>query len=150
MTSVAPPPRPDAELRGLDVGAALTRAISGGPAQRRMLFSDAALAASWQLQGLGIGPYPVRFLADFVRARPPSAVSTDPQSATGVLTGRERETLALLARGRSNAEIASALVVSEHTVKTHVGHVLAKLGVADRTAAVERGRELRLLSAGRT
>lgn len=51
------------------------------------------------------------------------------------LTAREREVLELIARGRSNKRIALELGISEKTVKTHVGHVLAKLGVADRTQA---------------
>jgi DNA-binding NarL/FixJ family response regulator len=51
------------------------------------------------------------------------------------LTGREREVLAELAKGRSNREISRALHVSEKTVKAHVSSVLAKLGVQDRTQA---------------
>ena len=56
------------------------------------------------------------------------------------LTAREQEVLALIARGYSNKRIARELGIAEKTVKTHVGHVLAKLGVTDRTqAAVARG-----------
>jgi two-component system, NarL family, response regulator LiaR len=51
------------------------------------------------------------------------------------LTGREREVLKLIAQGRSNKRIAFELGISEKTVKTHVGHVLAKLDVTDRTQA---------------
>jgi DNA-binding NarL/FixJ family response regulator len=51
------------------------------------------------------------------------------------LTPRELDVLRLIARGRSNKRIALALGISEKTVKTHVGHLLAKLGVTDRTQA---------------
>ena len=56
-------------------------------------------------------------------------------AADQALTRREREVLELIARGRSNKRIAFELGISEKTVKTHVGHVLAKLGVSDRTQA---------------
>jgi len=62
-------------------------------------------------------------------AQPRGAAAPEP------LTPREREVLALVARGFANKRIARELGIAEKTVKTHVGHVLAKLGVADRTQA---------------
>ena len=64
-----------------------------------------------------------------------SIADRDQVAGAESLTPREREVLRLIARGRSNKLIARELGIAEKTVKTHVGHVLAKLGVTDRTQA---------------
>jgi len=85
-----------------------------------------------------------RLIETFVEAgtRPP------PPAQLNDLTEREREVLALIARGMSNAEIARELVVSGTTVKTHVARVLSKLGVRDRVQAVVLAYEAGVVTPG--
>jgi DNA-binding NarL/FixJ family response regulator len=81
-----------------------------------------------------LAPTVTRRLIEAFARRPPEAAPSPARLAS--LTAREREVLVLLARGGSNTEIAGALFVSEATVKTHVGNLLAKLGLRDRVQAV--------------
>ena len=91
-----------------------------------------------------IAPEVTRSLIEaFVRAPDPAA--PPPESLHEVLSRREIEVMTLLARGLSNAEIAEALVISEATAKTHVGHILAKLNLRDRAQAIVLAYESRLV-----
>jgi LuxR family transcriptional regulator, maltose regulon positive regulatory protein len=74
-----------------------------------------------------------------------AAATAGPATLEEPLTEREREVLRLIAAGQSNAEIAKSLVIALSTVKTHTNTIFGKLGVASRTQAIARARELRLI-----
>jgi DNA-binding NarL/FixJ family response regulator len=84
-----------------------------------------------------------RLIEEFARRAPSS-----PPPALDELTARETEVLRLVARGMANGEISRHLVVSEHTVKTHVARILMKLGLRDRTQAVVLAYESGLVRPG--
>jgi ATP/maltotriose-dependent transcriptional regulator MalT len=124
------------------------RFVDEGPALRVML--EAARSS-------GVEPdYVARLLAAFVERPPETAEraalaprltipSTSGASLAEPLSERERQVLRLISEGKSNAEVARALVIAVSTVKTHTNSIFGKLGVTSRTQAIARARELQLL-----
>ena len=93
-----------------------------------------------------VAPSTTRRLLDHFAALPDPTARAGVDGRLDLLTEREREVLTLVARGRSNSEIAADLVVAETTVKTHVGRILAKTGSRDRVQLVVLGYESGLVS----
>jgi DNA-binding NarL/FixJ family response regulator len=94
-----------------------------------------------------VAPRILKRLLDRFAVTLPDLSTTRPRPLDA-LTERERQVLVQIARGLSNAEIARALTVSETTIKTHVGHVLTKLGLRDRVQAVVLAYESGLVRPG--
>jgi LuxR family maltose regulon positive regulatory protein len=84
-------------------------------------------------------------IVDQLRGAFPASASREPGLPASELTASERRVLGLLPTNLTRAEIADALGVSIHTVNTHIRNLYAKLGVSDRSAAVQVARERRLL-----
>ncbi|MCT9870334.1 response regulator [Paenarthrobacter aurescens] len=97
-----------------------------------------------------IAPSTTRRLLDHVAPllRTQNAGQSEHAAAVERLTAREREVFQLIAQGQSNPEIAAGLFLSEATVKTHVGHILAKLGARDRVQVVVIAYETGVVAPG--
>jgi DNA-binding NarL/FixJ family response regulator len=95
-----------------------------------------------------LAPAVTRAVIEEFARQPPPAAAVEPPAAVAELTPREQEVLALLVRGLSNPEICEQLVISEATAKTHVAHILQKLGLRDRVQAVIYAYESGLVAPG--
>ena len=112
------------------------------------------LVAAQRTGEAAVSGIPIAYLGRLARAfaQDPAATGPRDQAGTVIVAGlveplshRELEVLRLLASGKPNQQIAEELVVALNTVKKHVGHILSKLGAANRTEATARARELGLL-----
>ncbi|GGO63855.1 response regulator [Nonomuraea cavernae] len=95
-----------------------------------------------------LAPSATRLLVSHFVAHQPSRPAQAPDRRAGLLSRREREVLAEIAIGLSNAEIAARMFLSEGTVRTHISHILAKLGLRDRVQAVIFAYENGLIKPG--
>jgi non-specific serine/threonine protein kinase len=148
----------DRATRLLGAADALRRAVGGNlpaaereagesalTAARRVLGAEAA-AAAWR-EGALLGPKAAIDLASIpVQSGRPAPAPAARGQERGLLSAREREVLALVAEGKSNREIAEALIVSENTAKYHVAQLFNKLGTNSRAEAVARAVALGLLA----
>ena len=112
-----------------------------GADQSEIVRAVAAVADGEAIFGPSVA---ARIIEFFAADRPPAT----PAVVFGELTAREHEVLALIAAGRSNSDVAAALVLSPKTVRNHVSNIFTKLHVADRSAAIVRAREAGLGTRG--
>lgn len=138
----------DVRMPGLD-GISATGRISALPAPPKVIvlttfqldeyvFGAVRLVAAGEAM---LSPSVTRTLIERFGADQDQARRAAAQEAVRALTGREREVAAEVARGRSNAEIAACLYMSEATVKAHVSRVMAKLGAANRVQVALTARD---------
>jgi DNA-binding NarL/FixJ family response regulator len=153
----------DAALPGLDVLAATSALYEASPRTRVLVLCDDAApesdclarvsgAAGWvprSVRRTGLR----RAVTEALAGEDPGRASIVPpgedasQDASDLLSARELEVLALVAQGCSNSQIARLLTISPSTAKSHVEHILRKLGVKSRTAAAVRAAKLGLIGA---
>jgi DNA-binding NarL/FixJ family response regulator len=129
---VEPPPLPTVALVEVSDAAVVSAALRAGV--RGVISREAGaeeIEAAVQAVHAGLVVMPPEFVAQLL-----PAVQAVAEALAEPLSERELEVLALLVEGLSNKLIAHRLAISEHTVKTHVTSILAKLGVASRTEAV--------------
>ena len=150
ITGMAPAPPKVVMLTTFDLDDYVYAALRAGASGFLLKDSPRAdLIAAVRVAAAGdalLAPSVTRRLIEVFAHRPPETMPSPAKLAS--LTARERDVLLLLARGRSTAEIAAGLYVSEATVKTHVGNVLAKLGLRDRVQAVILAYETGLVVPG--
>ena len=131
--------------RFVDEGAAmlsLLQAVDAGALAGAPGYVDLLLSAFVGEQGTGARPVATESHGRLVTGAPlrsPRSALEEP------LSERELEVLRLIARGRSNAEVAQALVIAVSTVKTHTNSIFSKLGVTSRTQAIARAHDLQLI-----
>ena len=127
--------------------------VAADPATRVLLFSGAGdisapAARAAGASGFAYKDWPARKIASAVRMVGLGKTVFEHQDHQGALglSDRERTVLDLMASGATNPEIADSLHLSKHTVKEHTSAVYRKLGVRNRTEAVQRGQRLGLLT----
>jgi DNA-binding NarL/FixJ family response regulator len=99
------------------------------------------LMAGVRAAAQGFAPLDARVTRALLPGAGPSASAPAPTPAPEVLSGRETEVLALVAKGLANKQVARALGISEHTVKVHLNNIYRRIGVNDRTSAALWARD---------